>query len=124
MDDGRWVLAPDFHSGFLRWYSRLWAQRSFVSRSISPSSVVRGLGLILMAITAEKISVDVGEQESVTALLYAAAKRQRAGTTVLLGHGAGANQLSGFMRLFAAGLAARGLDTMTFNFLYSERGRG
>jgi len=77
-----------------------------------------------MAITAEKITVTVGNQESVTALLYAAAKHARAGTTVLLGHGAGANQLSSFMRLFAAGLAGRGVDTMTFNFPYSERGRG
>ncbi len=41
----------------------------------------------------------------------------------MLGHGAGANQLSGFMRMVAGGLAARGLDAMTFNFLYSERGR-
>jgi predicted alpha/beta-hydrolase family hydrolase len=43
--------------------------------------------------------------------------------TLILGHGAGANQLSGFMRLFAAGLAERGLDVVTFNFLYMEQGR-
>jgi predicted alpha/beta-hydrolase family hydrolase len=42
---------------------------------------------------------------------------------VLLGHGAGANQMSGFMRLFAGGLATRGFDAMTFNFLYAERRR-
>ena len=28
------------------------------------------------------------------------------------------------MRLFGGGLASRGLDVVTFNFLYSERGRG
>lgn len=77
-----------------------------------------------MTIAAEKITVRVGEHGSVTALLYAAAKRGRAGKTVVLGHGAGANQLSGFMVFFASGLAARGLDTVTFNFLYTEKGRG
>jgi predicted alpha/beta-hydrolase family hydrolase len=71
----------------------------------------------------EKLNVSVSEHESVTALLYSAARRDRARIIVLLGHGAGANQLSGFMRMFASGLAARGFDAMTFNFLYSERGR-
>ena len=71
----------------------------------------------------ENISVAIGDQGSVTALLYSAAKRNRAKTTIILGHGAGANQMSKFMRLFASGLAARGFDTLTFNFLYSERGR-
>ena len=76
-----------------------------------------------MSIAPEELAVRVNEHESVTALLYSAGKRNRAGVTVVLGHGAGANQLSGFMRMVAGGLAARGLDAMTFNFLYSERGR-
>jgi len=71
----------------------------------------------------EKLIIKVTDHESVTALLYSAAKRDRKGVTIILGHGAGANQLSGFMRLFASGLAARGFDAMTFNFLYTERGR-
>jgi predicted alpha/beta-hydrolase family hydrolase len=71
----------------------------------------------------EPFAVEVDHQESVTALLYPAAKKNRAGFTVVLGHGAGANQLSGFMRMVASGLAARGIDAMTFNFLYAERGR-
>jgi predicted alpha/beta-hydrolase family hydrolase len=74
----------------------------------------------------EPFSVKIDERESVTALLYPAAlafNGRRAGITLLLGHGAGANQLSPFMRLFASGLAARGFDAMTFNFLYTERGR-
>ena len=58
-----------------------------------------------------------------SALLYAAPKRVRLGATIVLGHGAGANQLSRFMREFAHGLAARGLDAMTFNFLYTEQKR-
>lgn len=43
--------------------------------------------------------------------------------TVILGHGAGSNQLHPFMRLFASGLAERGFDAMTFNFVYMEQGR-
>ena len=72
----------------------------------------------------EKLVVSVDERATVTALLYAAEKNERADITVILGHGAGANQLHPFMRLFASGLAARGFDTMTFNFVYMEQGRG
>lgn len=72
---------------------------------------------------AENLTVKVNDKESVTALLYPAAKKNRAELTVILGHGAGANQSSGFMRMFAKGLAARGLDVMTFNFVYMEQGR-
>jgi predicted alpha/beta-hydrolase family hydrolase len=71
----------------------------------------------------EKLTVDVNDKEAVTALLYPAVKNNRAGLTLVLGHGAGANQTSGFMRLFAKGLATRGLDVMTFNFIYMEQGR-
>jgi predicted alpha/beta-hydrolase family hydrolase len=74
-------------------------------------------------IEGKKLTIRINERESVTALLYPAAKRKRAGTTVLLGHGAGANQMSDFMRIFASGLAARGFDAMTFNFIYTEQGR-
>jgi len=76
-----------------------------------------------MARETEKLTVDVNESESVTALLYAAEKQTRAGLTAVLGHGAGASQDSGFMVMFASGLAARGLDVMTFNFIYMEQGR-
>src|SRR6201988_41819 len=72
---------------------------------------------------AETLTVAVNDKEAVTALLYPAAKRNSAGLTVILGHGAGANQTSGFMRMFAKGLASRGLDVMTFNFVYMEQGR-
>ena len=71
----------------------------------------------------EKLTVSVNENDSVTALLYAAAKQGRAALTVVLGHGAGASQDSGFMRMFAGGLASRGLDVLTFNFIYMEQGR-
>jgi uncharacterized protein len=72
----------------------------------------------------EKLEVHVNEADSVSALLYLASRQNRVGVTVLLGHGAGANQNSPFMKLFASGLAARGFDAMTFNFLYAEKGRG
>jgi len=71
----------------------------------------------------EELSVIVSESDSVNALLYAASKKDRVGSTVILGHGAGANQLSPFMRLFASGLSTRGLDAMTFNFVYMDQGR-
>lgn len=72
---------------------------------------------------AENLSIQVNDKEAVTALVYAADKKNHAGITVVLGHGAGANQTSGFMRMFAKGLASRGLDVMTFNFIYMEQGR-
>src|ERR1700754_117202 len=76
-----------------------------------------------MADETEELTVKVNDKETVSALLYPAAKKIRTGLTALLGHGAGANQLSGFMRMFARGLAERGLDVMTFNFIYMEQGR-
>jgi uncharacterized protein len=77
-----------------------------------------------MAPEPEKLTIKVADGETVTGLLYPAAKAKSLKTTLVLGHGAGGNQMSAFLRDYAAGLAARGLDTLTFNFLYSERGRG
>ena len=71
----------------------------------------------------ENLTVNANDKETVTALLYPAAKKNRAGVTVVLGHGAGASQTSGFMVMYAKGLAERGLDVMTFNFVYMEQGR-
>src|SRR5215218_2946703 len=76
-----------------------------------------------MADEAENLNVQVNDKEAVTAILYPAIKKNRAGLTVVLGHGAGASQTSGFMRMFAKGLAARGLDVLTFNFVYMEQAR-
>ena len=71
----------------------------------------------------ETLKVNVIESDSVTALIYHASST-RLNTTLILGHGAGGNQLSPFMKLFATGLSERGIDAITFNFLYMERGRG
>lgn len=67
--------------------------------------------------------IEVADAAKITARLYPAAKAKRNHVSLILGHGAGANQLSGFMREFATGLAERGLDVVTFNFLYTEQGR-
>jgi uncharacterized protein len=72
---------------------------------------------------AETLSIRVNDNDTVTGLVYAANKRQRLGVTLLLGHGAGADQTSPFMVDFATALAARGLDAVTFNFIYKELGR-
>jgi predicted alpha/beta-hydrolase family hydrolase len=70
-----------------------------------------------------KFTVKANAQDNVTALLYLSDKKNRLSVTVILGHGAGADQLSGFMKLFASGLSDRGLDAMTFNFVYTEQKR-
>ena len=71
----------------------------------------------------EVIKVQVSATDEVTALLSPAAKSARLRTTLILGHGAGADQMSSFMRLFADGLARRGFDVLTFNFVYKEQRR-
>jgi len=73
--------------------------------------------------TAASLQIATSGSDSVSALLYLADKKNRAGVTVILAHGAGANQLHPFMRLFASGLAERGFDVLTFNFQYMEQGR-
>jgi len=66
--------------------------------------------------------VDLGEVGRVGARVYDAAA-PRSGVTLVLAHGAGAPQSSPFMVSFAEALAARGLDTATFNFPYMEARR-
>jgi uncharacterized protein len=72
----------------------------------------------------EELRIKVNEADSVTSIVYPAVAKARAGITLILGHGAGSGQTSGFMVSFANELAARGLDAVTFNFVYSEKGRG
>ena len=71
----------------------------------------------------EPFRVDLAASQSVTALDYPAPADRRTGITLILGHGAGANQTSPFMVTFATALASRGIDIVTFNFFYSEHGR-
>ena len=71
----------------------------------------------------DQFRVEIAPSQNVTALGYPAAAANRAGVTLILAHGAGADQRSGFMVAFASALAERGIDIVTFNFLYSEHGR-
>jgi predicted alpha/beta-hydrolase family hydrolase len=70
----------------------------------------------------ERIRVDVSS-DHVTALAYRAAPDSGSGVNLILAHGAGADQNSGFMVHFATALAARGVETVTFNFVYTEQSR-
>jgi predicted alpha/beta-hydrolase family hydrolase len=71
----------------------------------------------------ETIKVAVAPTDHVTALLYPADASNAAGITLILGHGAGADQRNAFMVSFATELAQRGIDAVTFNFLYTEHRR-
>jgi predicted alpha/beta-hydrolase family hydrolase len=65
---------------------------------------------------ARELSVSVGEGRT-TARIFGRGPR------LILAHGAGADQRHPFMVRMAEGLAARGLEVVTFNFLYTEAGR-
>ena len=67
-----------------------------------------------------RIALEAGAET--TALVYRASESD-AGSTVILGHGAGAAQRSAFMVNTARALASLGVDVVTFNFLYSEQQR-
>ena len=68
----------------------------------------------------EELKIGLGTGADVTALVYAA-ERPPADAALILAHGAGAGQHSPFLVSFARALAARGLDIITFNFLYTEQ---
>jgi uncharacterized protein len=71
----------------------------------------------------EPLRIEISPHQSMTAMVYPAAAKHCAGVTLILGHGAGAGQTSDFIVSYASGLAARGIDMITFNFLYREQGR-
>ena len=72
------------------------------------------------------LSIPVDASDKTTALIYPA----RVGSSpsprsdaLLLAHGADAGQQHPFMVRFARGLSERGIDVMTFNFLYTDQKR-
>ena len=73
--------------------------------------------------TDSPFTVTLPSGDAVSAIAYPAAGAPPAGTTMILAHGAGAPQTHPFMTAFARLLSARGIDVVTFNFLYMERGR-
>jgi predicted alpha/beta-hydrolase family hydrolase len=72
--------------------------------------------------TSEPLSFSVAcdPDERVTALAYPAPK---AFATLILGHGAGADQRHPFMIGMARRLGARGVEVVTYNFVYTEKKR-
>jgi predicted alpha/beta-hydrolase family hydrolase len=70
----------------------------------------------------DRISIAVGDRQT-TGLVHPADPARRLNATLVLAHGAGAGQSSRFMVNFAEALAARGIDVLTFNFLYIEQKR-
>jgi uncharacterized protein len=69
----------------------------------------------------ERFIFEIAPSEPISALVYRAPAD--AEVSLILGHGAGAGQNSAFMVKFAAALAERGIETITFNFAYTEAGR-
>lgn len=90
--------------------------RVFSDSSADPGEAVR------LQMSARRIRLAITPTEHVTAIVYPASKNQLR-LALVLAHGAGGNQTSKFMVDFAHALAARGIDTITFNFLYSEVGK-
>lgn len=70
---------------------------------------------------ADSFTFDVATHGTSTALVYRASEPLEA--TLILAHGAGAGQTHPFMIDMASRVAARGVDVVTFNFLYTERGK-
>ena len=69
----------------------------------------------------KSIRIDLSPSEHVTAIVYPAASRGRAGLRLILAHGAGSNQTTPSMTRMANAFAGRGFETVTFNFPYSEK---
>lgn len=70
---------------------------------------------------AEPFRVGLDDGSAVTGLHYPAAGA--AAATLVLAHGAGAGQRSGFMSGWAGAFAALGVDAVTFDFPYTAQGR-
>jgi uncharacterized protein len=69
-----------------------------------------------------ELTVRLDAGAATTALVYPS-ETNPTGAALILGHGAGAGQRSAFMVAAARALAARGVDAVTFNFLYTEQRR-
>lgn len=72
----------------------------------------------------KELRVPLEAGAATTAIIYPAAQSAlQPRATLVLAHGAGANQRSAFMIDFAAALAGLGFDVITFNFPYTEQQR-
>jgi hypothetical protein len=71
-----------------------------------------------------ELHIQLDKGDPVTALVYGSpGPAGPAGATLILAHGAGAGQRSPFMVSFANALTALGVETITFNFPYTEQKR-
>ena len=70
----------------------------------------------------DELHISLATGAGVTALVYRS-EPQAPHATLILAHGAGAGQQSPWMVAFASALSSRGLDTVTFNFPYTEQQR-
>jgi len=70
----------------------------------------------------DELIVEVQPGSTTMALVYPA-DHDAVGAVLILAHGAGAGQNSPWMIRFAQALSALGVDTVTFNFLYTEQRR-
>ena len=71
----------------------------------------------------KRFAIDTGLSGIVSGLHYPADRHSALQTLLILAPGAGASQYSEFMHCFATGMATRGIDTVTFDFLYKVVGR-
>ncbi len=69
-----------------------------------------------------RFTIDTGLSATVSGLHYPADRHSAVQTLLILAPSAGASQYSEFMHCFATGMATRGIDTVTFDFLYMEQG--
>ena len=69
-----------------------------------------------------QLTIDVGSDGQTTGLVYMS-RGAPAQATFILAHGAGAGQQSAFITGLAEGLSNRGVDVITFNFLYTDQRR-
>lgn len=69
--------------------------------------------------SAQDVVIDLGQGRQVSGLWMASAEAR---AILVLAHGAGANMAHKSMTAIAEGLAARGVATLRYNFLYMERG--
>jgi uncharacterized protein len=69
----------------------------------------------------DRFVFEIAPSEPISALVYGAPAD--ADLSLIFAHGAGAGQNSAFMVKFATALASRGIETITFNFAYTEAGR-
>lgn len=70
----------------------------------------------------DELHIPLETGAGVTSLVYRS-EQPAPHATLILAHGAGAGQRSPFVVAFARALSSRGLDTVTFNFPYTEQQR-